>query len=63
MRKLQVGDFLWLARERTVPTPGTTVFVGLRWQINTALYALTCIHCCLHLVCLLVGCLFTAVYT
>lgn len=23
IRKLQLGDFLWVARERTVPTPGT----------------------------------------
>jgi len=23
VRKLQLGDFLWVARERTVPTPGT----------------------------------------
>ena len=23
VRKLQLGDFLWVAREKTVPTPGT----------------------------------------
>lgn len=26
VRKLQLGDFLWVARERTVPTPGIEVF-------------------------------------
>ena len=25
VRKLQLGDFLWVARERTVPTPGIEV--------------------------------------
>lgn len=25
VRKLQLGDFLWVARERTTPTPGTSL--------------------------------------
>lgn len=27
VRKLQLGDFLWVARERTIPTPGTALCV------------------------------------
>ena len=27
VRKLQLGDFLWVARERTFPTPGTVLCV------------------------------------
>ena len=26
VRKLQLGDFLWVARERTIPTPGTALY-------------------------------------
>ena len=29
VRKLQLGDFLWVARERTIPTPGTALYSTL----------------------------------
>lgn len=46
MRKLQLGDFLWVARERTVPTPGMckTAFLNVprQWMDTSLIFAFCC---------------------
>ena len=47
VRKLNVGDFLWIAQEKTVPLPGTCIYVHCSsWYAYTV-----CVSTHVHVIC------------